>query len=222
MAASAGFQIFSVQFIFCSGVESQPEDNFIFLSSDSSPQGGLDFLLTIEDAVPRSKAAECIDVSDAELATFSALGHLKTSVLPISVIGSGNASLPAKFEALVNSACLDQSNKPALVQKYFDSIVGYCSDYGTEWLFDAIPLVSWKSLCDSNIQNSNGLLKYCADRSEEVEDAQISIQGCLKIPGPKHMYDNLTSVMLEKLSYYPTFQETWTWTCFDWLCLLDF
>lgn len=85
--------------------------NFIFLSSDSSPQGGLDYLLTIEDTIARSKAALCIDVSDSELATFSALGHLKLCVLPVSVIGSGNAALSAKFEALFNSVCLDNGNK---------------------------------------------------------------------------------------------------------------
>ena len=160
-------------------------------------------------------------------------------VLPISVIGSGNAALSAKFEALVHSVCLDNLNKPSLIRRYFESVVGYCSDYGTEWLFDEVPPLSWKALCDSNIVNSKGLLirkktRRCGSQLNVVEDnddgpgdkdagavmaitdeddvdddVNISIGNCMKVPGPKHMYDNLTSVLLGKLSYYPHFAETW-------------
>ena len=41
-----------------------------------------------------------------------------------------------------------------LVRRYFQSVVGYCSDYGTEWLFDEVPPLSWKAVCNGNISSS--------------------------------------------------------------------
>ena len=134
--------------------------NFIFLSSDSSPQGELDYLLTIEDTIARSKAALCIDVSDSELATFSAL---------VLAMLRYQRSLK-RFSTL----CAWTMGIRVLVRRYFQSVVGYCSDYGTEWLFDEVPPLSWKAVCNGNISSSQNLLKGSAPEDEDdVKVGQI-------------------------------------------------
>ena len=82
---------------------------FIFLSSDSSPQGGLDFMMSLEDKVSRCAAARLVDCGDnmEMLEEWCRSSPITTTQLPLSIIGSGNAGLPSKSEALAHSdACL--------------------------------------------------------------------------------------------------------------------
>lgn len=44
---------------------------FIYLSSDSSPQGGRDFLMTVEDSIARHHAALAVDGNPQALARLS-------------------------------------------------------------------------------------------------------------------------------------------------------
>ena len=77
---------------------------FVMLSSDSSPQGGLDYFVTVEDRI--RNPGLIIDASAAEIAEWCLSDNLQTGVLPLSVVGSGNSDMSAKFETLMHSAML--------------------------------------------------------------------------------------------------------------------
>lgn len=83
---------------------------FVFLSSDSSPQGGLDFMMSLEDRVSRSAAARLVDCGNnmEKLEEWCRNSSpITTTQLPLSIIGSGNSGLASKSEALAHSdACL--------------------------------------------------------------------------------------------------------------------
>lgn len=107
-----------------------------FLSSDSSPQGHVDFLMSIEDCVGHHRIAPCLSTSTDEVAAWSLSGAFKSSTLPVAVLGAGNTSLPAKWEAILRSICSDCGGKAVQVKQYVGSILGYCSDLGTEFYVD--------------------------------------------------------------------------------------
>ena len=84
---------------------------FIYLSSDSSPQAGTDFLLTLEDRVERRHAGLVVDATEEELAAWSAANYLKTSSLPVAVVGAGNSGVAGKYEGLLHSIVCDCGNE---------------------------------------------------------------------------------------------------------------
>lgn len=91
-----------------------PDEHFVYLSVDSSPQNGLDWLMTLQDVVRRSDAGKLMlllekrdqlgpldpDEGESELDQFLQSGFLKTSALPIGIVGSGKSDLASKFECL--------------------------------------------------------------------------------------------------------------------------
>ena len=92
------------------------------LSSDASPQGGLEYFVTLEDRI--TNPGLLIDSSAEDIAEWSKSSNMQTSTLALCVIGSGNAGTAAKFEALLHSVMMDEH--------YLQSVLGYCSDYGVE------------------------------------------------------------------------------------------
>ena len=95
----------------------EPGQFFLYLSMDSSPQNGLDYLLCLQDVVQRKDAARlmrCIDGEDSDDDLDSFLfGHpadnsfLRTSILPLGIVASGNCDVPAKFECLFHTLKLE-------------------------------------------------------------------------------------------------------------------
>ena len=75
---------------------------FVMLSSDSSPQGGLDYQMTLQDKVSRLAAGDLMLAgSDPDSLEKWASSHsIETSQLPLAILASGNSGLPAKFEGL--------------------------------------------------------------------------------------------------------------------------
>ena len=89
-----------------------PSSMFLYLSMDSSPQNGFDYLMTLLDRVTRTSALQLIRSIDEEedsmdLDTFLASGFFETSVLPLGIIGSGNSGVAAKFECLFHCLKLE-------------------------------------------------------------------------------------------------------------------
>ena len=87
-----------------------PGDSFIYLSMDSSPQNGLDYLMCLQDNVKRSvagKLVECID-NDDDLDSFLTQDfELTTAILPLGIVASGNSGVAAKFECLFHTLKLE-------------------------------------------------------------------------------------------------------------------
>ena len=81
---------------------------FVTLSTDSSPQGGLDYLMTLEDRVSRAAAGELILAGGDgdEVLRWASMegGGVTTTQLPLALVGSGNSALPAKYEGLFHQA----------------------------------------------------------------------------------------------------------------------
>ena len=120
--------------------EGHEADFFVTLSTDSSPQGGLDYILTLEDRVSRASAGALMSATTPEEVERWAVDHVvETSTLPLGLVASGNANLSSKYEALFHSAKLDIGARPSLLQKYAMSCcVSFCSDYGTEAQFTEV------------------------------------------------------------------------------------
>ena len=87
-----------------------PKDYFIYLSMDSSPQNGLDYLMCLQDMVSHSSARQlmhCIDDEDLDLDEFLTSNFVSTTVLPLGIVASGNSGVAAKFECLFHSLKLE-------------------------------------------------------------------------------------------------------------------
>lgn len=112
------------------------EQFFLFVSTDSSPQGHSEYLMSIEDCIQSTDCRGCLSTNQEELASWNLANALRSSTLPVAVLGSGNTNLPAKWTALIQSINADCCGQAAIVRKYVGSIVGYCSDFGTEWFID--------------------------------------------------------------------------------------
>lgn len=143
--------------------------NFVYLSADSSPQGSLEFFVVLEDRVSRASAGEIVEASPEERASWCNSGCLSTTTLPISILGSGNASAASKGEALAHAVILDcmWEGDPSLVARYGASIISYCSDFGAEANIANLPHVCVQDMLKNNVANSGGLLvlkKQVAER----------------------------------------------------------
>ncbi|CAJ1459940.1 unnamed protein product [Effrenium voratum] len=101
---------------------------FVNLSADSSPQGGTDFQLTLEDLVERSRLRPGMGRRGGGGGDMS--GVLTTTVLPVATLAALNTDLAAKFEATFSSIKLDVGL--GNLRQYALSVIGFCSDFGTE------------------------------------------------------------------------------------------
>lgn len=112
----------------------------MYLSCDSSPQGGLDFLVGLEDRVGRKSVSQIVDANTTKLSAWSLASHCDTTPLPLSILGSGGTDSAAKFESLLHAICLDCGEQH--MEVYSRSVVSICSDYGTEAHLTKVPGVS--------------------------------------------------------------------------------
>ena len=104
------------------------DETFVMMSSDSSPQGSLDFFISVEDRA--RNPGLIIDASPAEIAEWCLSDNIQTAVLPLCIVGSGNSDMSAKYEALLHSSMLDVGHQS--LPAYSRSVVGFCADYGVE------------------------------------------------------------------------------------------
>ena len=152
---------------------------FIYLSADASPQGGLEYYIVLEDKISRQNAGGIVEATPEERMQWCKADYLKTTTLPVSVLGSGNASAAAKFEALTHSVILDSmyAGIPANVAKYGESIISYCSDFGAEASIANLPSVCIQEFLKHNVVNSGGLLKMKGDIATDCFDSTYDDDG---------------------------------------------
>ena len=81
------------------------DETFVMVSSDSSPQGGLDFFISVEDQV--RNPGLIIDASRAEIAEWCSGDNSQTAALPLRIVGSGTSDMSAEYEALFHSSMLE-------------------------------------------------------------------------------------------------------------------
>ncbi|CAL1131684.1 unnamed protein product [Cladocopium goreaui] len=154
---------------------------FYVLSSDSSPQGKLDLMMTLEDRISRTDAEELIACQGdvAKLEEWSSKSKIMTTQLPLGIIGSGNSGLGAKHECIFHQVKLDCGSKPAELAAYCGSVVGYVADFGTESQFTEIPAINIQQLFMNAIENSNGVLAARPDIADGGDATQMESQAAL-------------------------------------------
>ena len=135
-------------------------EHFIYLSADASPQGSLEYFVVLEDRIVREFASLIVEATPEEREDWCKSQYLRTTPLPIAILGSGRATAPAKFEALAHAVMLDSmcGADPVHLTRYASSVISYCSDYGAESNLNAIPKMAVGQLLSSNVSNSSGLL----------------------------------------------------------------
>lgn len=137
---------------------------FLFLTADSSPQGGRDWLLVEEDAL-------CIDdvmvINNAE-----ALQRLfeVNRALPPCVLGSGNTSVANKVHTILHQIKLEVGADSEKIQAYCDCVVGWCSDFGAEASVPDCPRVNMEKWLTDSVRES--MLVSCE------QDGTIVLPGC--------------------------------------------
>ena len=204
-------------------------ETFVMVSSDSSPQGGLDFFISVEDRV--RNPGMIIDASPAEIAEWCLSDNMQSAVLPLCIVGSGNADLSAKYEALLHSALLDVG--PDALSSYSRNIIGLCADYGVERHLTQAPPIDIQKVFHSRVANSRAWLQMHRRgfldlqlQQDDLQDGQqaasplplpgqqdeqslgtFDLSRCLFGPGVKHMLDNIEQDLLHALDWYPVFSE---------------
>ena len=147
--------------------------NFIFLSSDSSPQGGWTTCSPLKIPLPDRRqrcASMCLIRSWLRSVPWAiwSCAFCPFQWLVLAMLRYQRSL--KRFSTL----CAWTMGIRVLVRRYFQSVVGYCSDYGTEWLFDEVPPLSWKAVCNGNISSSQNLLGGSAPEDEDdVKVGQI-------------------------------------------------
>ena len=117
-----------------------PAAAFIYLSMDSSPQNGLDYLMCLQDSVPRQAARQLMQLLDSEgeqedddegaaLESFLRSDFLHTTVLPLGIIASGNSGVAAKFECLFHSLKLEFGTQVGFVLQGFLKLIQYSLNF---------------------------------------------------------------------------------------------
>lgn len=115
----------------------------------------------MQDCISRKKAGQLMECGDDEemLGWWCRSKPIKTSTLPLAIIGSGASHLSAKVESLFHSVKLDVSDDPGTLQAYSESCVSFCSDFGTEFQIPEVPSLDIASLMTHAVQHSGGLLQ---------------------------------------------------------------
>ena len=87
---------------------------FTMVSTDSSPQGGLDYLMSLEDRVSRESAAQLMVAGAGQqaLERWARDYGLETSQLPLAIVASGNSNLAGKYEALFHQVSWSDGKHP--------------------------------------------------------------------------------------------------------------
>ena len=72
--------------------EADSQPYFAYVSPDSSPQGGHDYLLCLEERVARSKAALVVDATEQDTGLSVIVFHVcnATIILELSVLGESS------------------------------------------------------------------------------------------------------------------------------------
>ncbi|CAJ1427832.1 unnamed protein product, partial [Effrenium voratum] len=178
---------------------------FVMISTDSSPQGGLDYIMSIEDRVTRAAAADLVAAADDEgrLDEWHAEDRVFTSQLPLAISGSGNSGLSGKYEALFHSVKLDIGNKPSDLQRYsMGSCVSFTSDYGTESLFTEPAAFAFA--CRMMMMM---VRQACLDLGLGDVSLSRSDTSSLMLPGLKHVFDNVSGDVLGWMRGFRDWQE---------------
>ncbi|CAE7256194.1 unnamed protein product [Symbiodinium natans] len=182
--------------------------------------------MTLEDRVSRAAAGNLV-LAGGDGLKWAADNVIETTQLPLALVGSGNADLSAKFEAVFHQVKLDIGTDPAALQRYsMESCISFCSDYGTESQFTEV------EGCDGDDLESQfarppaagGVIDLESD-SEQVpgvpvpEAAERALQdtsagpfrwhmgGSLMVPGLKHICSNIQGDVLARLEHFKSFQE---------------
>ena len=169
---------------------------FLTLSSDSSPQSGLEYYMVLEDRISRKAAAQLVNATVEELRQWSTVEeNLRTAVLPLTVLGSGKQTTAAKFESLAHAVLLDTAwnADTSHCANYAGYVVGFCSDYGAEGQLPEVPPIKISALQERNVKASGGLLLHrqqgnvarvdmFSDMFEDELSARMSSSYCQERP----------------------------------------
>ena len=106
----------------------------VFIFQTKFDENSIIWTAMFKDRVSREQAGKLMECGEDldKLEEWGRKSPIAVSQLPMAIVGSGNSDLPAKFEGVCHSAKLDVSADPASLQRYCDSCVGFCSDFGTE------------------------------------------------------------------------------------------
>ena len=189
---------------------------WIYLTTDSSPRSGREWLLslmwiiTVTDACEyfdlmrqlidlRKSVAPCLKTI-AEMTKRMSQLILKHVLAPVCV-GARHLSVAAKFAACVHSIRLECSSW-SVCQQVVARILQVLTDWGTESAFTSLPpfdLTSvfphWGNNNDSVQDDSNLECFLCADPC-------ISMMGAVCTPGIEHICNNGLSQIGKKLKYF--------------------
>ena len=152
---------------------------FLYLSADASPQGGLEYFIVLEDRISCDNAALIVEATEEERNRWCKECHLKTTCLPIQILGSGKSSSAAKYEALASAVMLDAmwEGNPIHASKYGACVIGYCSDFGPEANVTGLPQFCIQDVLKQNVANSGGLLALKSEVSKQHLTAPIQDDG---------------------------------------------
>ena len=125
-------------------------DFFVQLGSDASNQSGHEWYVQEEEVLLTTDAARLMDptVPTETLATL-----LTRRVHIPTMLGSGSTTLAHKMQNMIH-ACRCEVGHDRLDQ-YFSNVVGWCSDWGTEFGLPDVPRVDLARQSQQTVQDLN-------------------------------------------------------------------
>ena len=127
---------------------------WIVLCSDASNICGKEWFITEHDILLKKDIDLLYDTKVSKTASQA----IKRVVLTPACLGSGKAGVANKLKALLHQVRLDVGADD-LVKLYFQSVLGFLSDLGTEHLLATAPHVDLKQSRQTSINQSAGLLQ---------------------------------------------------------------
>lgn len=139
--------------------------SFVYVSADASPQGSLEFYIVLEDKIHCDLAGAIVEATPQERDHWCNSSYIRTTTLPLSILGSGKATAASKFEALTHAVILDAMSEgdACNVSRYASNIISFCSDYGPEANLANLPCICVQDVLKNNVSNSGGLLAFQSD-----------------------------------------------------------
>ena len=170
-----------------------------YLSADSSPQAGYDYLCILEEIMERPRVWRPEVAADGSFDPFAGFKH-KVRALPLQTMARGETKLPTKVSCVWNAIVMEQGE--AAAEAYRSEVRAWVSDQGTERSIPKFPLAP---AC-LNLRPSGDAAAASAGADLQA-DCRPLFAGSLDVSGFMHVLYNGLETAITALPEWSLYQK---------------